>query len=270
VGLLLVLAGALFALFFILIAIIRTLRQSTKITFVELLLAFLAALLPLAGVIEGSMGDTPAPQPLRMATLMGAVLVVAGLVIALLELRREQKLKQSRGIFSVGIGALVVLATFTVPITSRQILLPALATVTPIDVAAIQITPTLAGPTHTATAVPSATATATPTMTRTPRPTGTATATLYVFVTSTPLPTSTLPSPCLALTKFNVNLRAKPEANATVEVTIPFDNTVSLYGRSEDSVWWYGEYEGKQGWLKAEFLSLTASCDKLPIQKTES
>ena len=57
-GLILVVAGALFALFFILIAIIRTLRHSTKITFVELLLAFLAALLPLAGVVEGSMGDT--------------------------------------------------------------------------------------------------------------------------------------------------------------------------------------------------------------------
>jgi hypothetical protein len=269
VGLLLVLAGALFALIFLLIAIIRTLSKSPKITFVELLLAFLAALLPLAGVIEGSMGDTPAPQPLRLAMLVGIVLVVAGIVIALLELRREQKLKQSRGVFSVGIGVLVMLATFTVPITSRQILLPALATVTPINVAALQTTPTLAGPTRTATTIPSATATPTPTITRTPRPTGTATATLYVFVTSTPLPTATLPSPCLALTKYNVNLRAQPDANATVETTIPFDNTVALYGHSEDSVWWYGEYDGKQGWMKAEFLSLTASCDKLPVKQSE-
>lgn len=268
-GLLLVLAGALFALFFILIAIIRTFRQSTKITFVELLLAFLAALLPLAGVIEGSMSDTPAPLPLRAGMIIGVVLVVMGIVIALLELRREQKLKQSRGIFSIGIGALMVLATFTVPITSRQILLPALATVTPINVAAIQITPTLTGPTHTATTTPSATYTPTPTMTRTPRPTGTATATLYVYVTSTALPTATLPSPCLALTKFNVNLRAKPEADAAIKVTIPFDNTISLYGHSEDSVWWYGEYQGKTGWIKAEFLSLTASCDTLPVKQSK-
>ncbi len=268
-GLLLVLAGALFALFFILIAIIRTLRNAIKITFVELLLAFLAALLPLAGVIEGSMGDIPEPQPLRLSILIGAVLVVVGLLVALLELRREQKLKQSRGIFSIGIGALVVLATFTVPITSQKILLPALATVTPIDVAALQTTPTLTGPTRTATPVPSATATRTPTMTRTPRPTGTATATLYVFVTSTPLPTVTLPSPCLALTKFNVNLRAKPEADAAVEMTIPFDNTIALYGHSEDSVWWYGDFQGKQGWVKAEFLSLTASCDTLPVKQVD-
>ncbi len=268
-GLLLVLAGALFALFFILIAILRTIRQSTKITFLELLLAFLAALLPLAGVIEGSMSDTPAPLPLRAGMITGVVLIVAGILTALLELRREQKLKQSRGIFSIGIGVLVVAATFTVPLTSRQILLPALATVTPINVAAIQTTPTLVGPTHTATIIPSATYTPTATITRTPRPTGTATATPYVFVTSTALPTATLPSPCLALTKFNVNLRAKPEADATVEVTIPFDNTISLYGHSEDLIWWYGEYQGKRGWIKAEFLSLTASCNNLPIQNTD-
>ncbi len=266
-GLLLVLAGALFALLFILIAIIRTFRHSTKITFLEMVLAFMAALLPLAGVIEGSMSDTPAPLPLRAGMITGVVLVVAGILIALLELRREQKLKQSRGIFSVGIGVLVVLATFTVPITSQQILLPALATVTPINVAAIGISPTLDGPTYTATAIPSATATPTATMTRTPRPTGTATATPYVFVTSTALPTLTLPSPCLALTKFNVNLRTKPESDAAVEATIPFDNTISLYGHSEDLVWWYGEYQGKQGWLKAEFLTLTASCDTLPVKQ---
>ena len=268
-GLLLVLAGALFALIFILIIIVRTIRKSTKITFLELLLAFLTALLPLAGVIYGSMGDTPAPEPLRVALIIGAILLVVGIVIALLELRREQKLKQSRGIFSIGIGVLVMLATFTVPLTSRQILLPALATITPINVAGIQTTPTQVGPTHTATAIPSATFTATPTMTRTPRPTGTATATRYVFVTSTPLPTATPPSPCLALTKFNVNLRAKPAADGTVVATIPFDNTISLYGHSEDLLWWYGEYQGKQGWLKAEFLTLTASCDKLPVKQSE-
>ena len=100
-GLLLVAAGAVFGLLFILIAIIRSIGKVPKISFFELLLAFLAALLPLAGVIEGSMSDVPAPQPLRVAMIIGAVLVVAGLLIVLLELRREQRLKQSRGIFSI-------------------------------------------------------------------------------------------------------------------------------------------------------------------------
>ena len=268
-SLLLVLIGALFALLFLCIALIRTFRKSPKITTWEGLLAWLAILSPLGGFISGSMGDTPEPEPLQAGIIVGAFVVIAGIIIALLEWRREQKLKQSRGIFSIGIGALVMLATFTVPLTSRQILLPALATITPINVAVIQTTPTQVGPTHTATAIPSATFTATPIMTRTPRPTGTATATPYVFVTSTPLPTATLPSPCLALTKFNVNLRAKPDANGTVVATIPFDNTISLYGHSEDLLWWYGEYQGKQGWLKAEFLTLTASCDALPVKQSE-
>ncbi len=266
-GLLLVLAGAVFALLFILIAVIRTLRNSSKITFVELLLAFLAALLPLAGVIEGSMGDTPAPLPLQAVLIIGGVLLVVGLLIALLELRREQRLKQSRGIFSFGIGLLLMVSTVTVPLTSRQILLPALATITPINIAQLQITSSPTGPTSTPTPIPTATNTPTPTQTRTPRPTGTATATRYVFVTSTPLPTATLPSPCLALTKYNVNLRVQPDENATIEQTIPYDNTLALYGHTEDSVWWYGEFEGKQGWLKAEFLTLTSSCDRLPVLK---
>lgn len=268
-GLLLVLAGGLFALPFIIIAIIKTITGSTKITFWELLLAFLTTLLPLAGAIVGSMGDTPEPAPLRLGRLLGVVLAGVGLVIALFELRREQKLKQSRGVFSIGIGALVALATFTVPLTSQKILLPALATVTPINIAAVQTTPTASGASHTPTLIPSATASPTPTITRTPRPTGTATATLFVFSTSTPLPTATLPAPCLALTKFNVNLRSKPDANAPVEVTIPFDNTIALYGHTEDSVWWYGDYNSQQGWIKAEFLTLTASCDKLPVKNPD-
>jgi hypothetical protein len=92
----------------------------------------------------------------------------------------------------------------------------------------------------------------------------TATATRYQFVTRTPLPTSTLPSPCLALANFNLNLRAQPEADAEVLATIPFNNTITLFGRSADSIWWYGEYEGNAGWVKGEFLALSTSCNVLP------
>lgn len=268
-GLLLVFAGALFALLFILVAVIRTLRKVTKITFVELLLIFLSVLLPLGGIIQGSMSDQPDPLPLQFGRLLGIALLVLGIVILLLELRRAEKLNHSRGVYAVGMGVLVFISTFTVPITSTQVLLPALATVTPINVAQIQTTPTSEGPTATVTLTATPTNTPTATYTRTPRPTGTATATPYVFVTSTPLPTATLPQPCLALTKFNVNLRAAPDENAAIEQTIPFDNTVALYGHSEDLVWWYAENEGKQGWLKAEFLSLTTSCDQLPVKEAE-
>lgn len=268
-GLLLVFAGALFALLFILVAVIRTLRKVTKITFVELLLVFLSVLLPLAGIIQGSMSDQPDPLPIQFGRLLGIALLPLGILIALLELRRPDKLNHSRGVYALGAGVLILMSTITVPLTSTQVLLPALATVTPINVAQIQTTPTQDGPTATATLTATTTSTPTPTATRTPRPTGTATATPFVFVTSTPPPTATLPQPCLALTRFNVNLRAAALEDAAIEATIPFDNTIALYGHSEDLVWWYGEYEGQQGWLKAEFLSLTSSCDRLPTLPTD-
>jgi uncharacterized protein YraI len=80
------------------------------------------------------------------------------------------------------------------------------------------------------------------------------------------MPTATLPNPCLALADYNVNLRAAPEGDANVLATIPYNNTITLYGRSADSSWWYGEYEGKTGWVKGEFVSPSSSCGSLPVK----
>lgn len=263
----LVVAGVVFSLLFILNALLNTLRQKVKIGFWELLLAFLAALLPLAGAVMAALDYPPQPLPLRAALLLGGGLLLGGLLLALLESRREQRLKNSRGILGAGIGFLLMVSTFSVPLTAEQLLLPALATVTPINVAAVQFTPTTFGPTSAPTTSPSATATPTLTITRTPRPTDTPSATRFVFVTRTPQPTASLPSPCLALALYNVNLRAEPSLDAVVKVTINFDNTIALFGRSENSEWWYGTYDGQDGWVKGEFLDLSVSCDKLPVQK---
>jgi uncharacterized protein YraI len=87
-------------------------------------------------------------------------------------------------------------------------------------------------------------------------------------VTRTPQPTPTLPNPCLALANYNVNLRAKPETDAEVLATIPYNSTVTLYGRNDDSSWWYGEYEGKAGWVKGEFIAVSDACNDLPEKST--
>ncbi len=102
------------------------------------------------------------------------------------------------------------------------------------------------------------------TETRTPRPSATVTPTRDLFSTRTPSPTPTLPSPCLLLPLYNVNVRETPALDAPLIITVPFETALNAYGRNEDASWWYVEYEGNAGWVKAEFVSATASCELLP------
>jgi hypothetical protein len=106
-----------------------------------------------------------------------------------------------------------------------------------------------------------------PTQTRTPRPTATATPTRELFSTRTPSPTPTLPSPCLLLPLYNVNLRETPALDAPLILTVPYETALNAYGRNEDTSWWYVEYEGSAGWVKAEYVSATSSCELLPVRR---
>jgi uncharacterized protein YgiM (DUF1202 family) len=119
----------------------------------------------------------------------------------------------------------------------------------------------------TATLIPTFTATepSTPTPTLTPSIVPTATPTRFHFQTRTPTPTPTEVTPCVALTKYNVNLRGEPSLDAQLLATLPFNTSVAVYGRTEDSGWWLTQYQGKRGWLKADYLTLTADCDALPV-----
>ncbi len=109
--------------------------------------------------------------------------------------------------------------------------------------------------------------TARPSATRTPRPTATATPTRDLFSTRTPSPTPTLSSPCLLLPVYNVNLRATPSLDAELLVTIPFETALNAYGQNADGSWWFVEYEGSAGWVKAEFVNATPSCSELPVRR---
>lgn len=132
------------------------------------------------------------------------------------------------------------------------------------------ITPTVITRTPTVTPSITRTPTSTPTVTpsRTPRPTDSPTPTRERFQSPTPTLTPTLPNPCLAVMNFNVNLRTQPDLeDSEVVTTIPFETVVAVYGRTEDSLWWFGEYEGQAGWLSAEFISLTPACDVLPVRR---
>lgn len=264
-------SGGLFGLLLILNGLLQATRRSAKIGFWHTLLAFLTALLPLIGVIRAAQFGTAVPLLERGALLIGGALIVSGLLTALIEVFRPERLKASRGILSIGAGALLIFTTLSVPGIAQNVLQPALATATPISIAAVRATATSApdgtaqpAASPTLTPIPSPTATLTATRAQ---PSPTPTATRFRFATRTPQPTPTLPTPCLALTRFNINLRAQPNLEAEVLLVIPFDTTVTLFGRNRDSSWWLAQYDGQTGWLKGEFLNVTASCAELPVRE---
>lgn len=255
--LLLLAAGGAFGLLFALNTLLQTFRRAPKIRFWHTLLAFLAALLPLAGLVAGVLNQADTALSIRVVLALAALLGVVGVLAALLELRRPERLKGSRGVLSLGVAALLGLATLTVPASAESLLM------TPTPFALPTITPTPPA-TATRTQSPTPTLTTTPTATRTPRPT--ATPTRPAFATRTPTPSPTQPTPCTAVTDFNLNLRAAPDRQAPVRLSIPFNTAVSLFGRSADSGWWYAVYEDTDGWLDGGFLTLDFDCAALPVR----
>lgn len=261
--LLLIAAGALFALLFILRAFVLALGRHIRPGFIDLLLGFLMALVPLVGLVMAGNQAQPPPFPFQVALALAGILGGLSLLVLLLELRRPERLKQSRGVFGLGVAALLAVISLMIPSLSQQVLLPVLATPTPVDVAALALTPR---PTALPTRTPPPTFTPLPTATPLPAQSPTPTATRVVLMTRTPTPTATLPTPCLALTLFNVNVRAEPSLESETLRTVDFDTTVPLFGQDRTGEWWFGEIDGEAGWLKGEFLQLSRTCADLPVR----
>jgi hypothetical protein len=400
VDLVLVAFGALFAVFYLLLAFIRTVRRTPEIARSDIALVFLVALVSLAGlIVSGQDGVTD--NLVEVAVLGIAItLAVFGVIFIISELFRPQRLRQSRGVLTLGLSMLLALSALLVPLAAAYFSLPprqqpvpvvnqtesdasaefyvvfsevvdiigdasglsqdevltaldngetvaqliatnngdieqvidditrvmqnflrSLAAQERVDplrasagIAGMEIvvryavnndlsTLQRAGRENTAATLPPegtarpsffafltasftpvgiaqtalpATDTPLPTITppptarasatRTPRPTATETATRERFVTRTPTPTPTLPSPCLAQMEYNVNLRAEAATESALLATIPFETVVNVFGRNEETTWWYVEYEGNAGWVSDEFVTVTSSCSKLPVR----
>lgn len=278
--LLLLAAGGLFALLFVLHALIHTIRRTERIGFWDTLLGFLVTLVPLAALLANAQSETP--LLLVQSAVLGIALVLLSLSVLIVigELRRPQRLRQSRGVFGVGAALLVIISTFTVPLVQSNFELAAQAgsaTPAPATVdrqlsaqpsAASDTTITATGaPTRTATSeLPTLGPSATPTLALT----STATATPTPSPTMTPTLTTSTPSPtlvdCQLVTNYNVNLRAAPDSAADVLLTIPFNTSVSAFGRNQDSTWWLVSYEGQTGWLSDNYVTGETSCLNLPAQ----
>jgi hypothetical protein len=269
-ALLLLAVGGFFALLYVLTAAIRTIRHTERIGFLDTLLAFLVTLVLLAALMVNAQSETPLPGVQTGVLAIGLVLLCLSGVIAVGERGRPQRLRQSRGVLGIGTSLLVIISTFTVPLVHSNFEQAAQAGVTtPTSAGGGQQsspqasdtnTPTRASTTASPTLAPSVTPSLVPTSTGTPTPAPTATR-----VPATPTPTPTLVD-CQLVTDYNVNLRAAPDSDADVLLTIPFNTSVSAFARSEDSTWWQVSYEGQTGWLSDDFVTGESSCLNLPVQ----
>lgn len=270
---LLIAAGMGFAALFALNNLLKTIFRRANVGFVDTLLAFLATLLPLVGLILGASENDDARLALGVLATGGA-LAAFSLIVLLLELFRPQRLKGSRGVMGVYSGLLIALGAFVVPI-SHDLLTPAVPTAIVEAVSAQGTEAVTAAPTHRASLVPSATDTATPKPTATPRPTNAASATpsrtAFRFSTRTPTPTPTLVAPCVASVQYNLRLRAAPDTDAETLLTIPYGTSIDVFGKGAPSGdqgarWWYTVYQDTEGWVDGQYMLVSTACDHLPLR----
>lgn len=118
-------------------------------------------------------------------------------------------------------------------------------------------------------------ATATPTAapvqleTNTPFPTATFEPTATIEPTEPPptktsLPTAT-PLPPVATTRIIVNVRAGPGAGFPLLGKLQRGVSMEILGKSEDSLWWQIDYEGKPGWIAADFTDVNGGIRGIPV-----
>lgn len=120
-GLLLLATGIFFAALFALNGLIRTMRRSTQITFSETLLAFLAVLLPVSALVEDNRSEAALDAVESMALWLAGGLLVFSLLLLLAELFRPQRLRASRGVFGLGMSAIIGLSALLIPYASIYI-----------------------------------------------------------------------------------------------------------------------------------------------------
>lgn len=120
-------------------------------------------------------------------------------------------------------------------------------------------TPT-AAPTRAAKAV-----LATPTVAATFTPEATDIPATDVPPTETPEPPTETPPPPIATTRLTVNVRAGPGAAFTLLGKLPRGASKPILAKSPDSQWWQIDFEGKAGWIAADFTDVRGGTSGVPV-----
>ncbi len=136
-GLLLFLVGATSALLLLINNVVRTVLRHKRIRWFELFLLFLTTTTLLVGLIVDNLSEARFDLQEQLTLLVVLPLVIAHLGITIAELLRPQRLRQSRGLMTLGSVVLLLLATFSLNIVSlliEQSSTPLVRLPTPINV----------------------------------------------------------------------------------------------------------------------------------------
>lgn len=288
---LLIVMGIVFSLLFVINSLLRAVQGREKVSFFETLLTFLALVFPLLALVTNNDSSSPLPLVDRAAIGLGVALIVVSVVTFIIERRKTARpLAQQRGVLGVGVGLLMVAATFVAPVAAKfqqPAHLPAAVSANAplnsgnVNVAAllnsptpVVVQPTALAPTQTLDIV-LLQMSATPT--RFPSPQPTPTNTPFIIATTTSGTSADVDqnveqvsessiAGCMAVVRQNVNLRSGAAATYDLLLTIPFSTTLNVSARNETSDWWFVSYQNQTGWVSGEFINLDANCDALPAR----
>lgn len=265
---LLVASGAL--LIYALLGVIQSLRGQGRSGCLSTILMTVTLAGFVIFVVQSAIASDPLSSAARFIALaIVSLLIFVGVILWFLERRGQNAtaMLYSRGVFSIGTGVILLVTYFLVPQIPNTILViptstPIVAAVTNPDASNAgnnNIVPTAIAVDVTATPLP----TATPTLTRTPLPSPSPTRTRRAYApptpTATPQDVAVLEN-CGATVTTNLNVRAEDTTDAEVVAIVPEGGYVNLTAKNLDGTWWKTDYNGVEGWLFSELLTLDPAC----------
>ncbi len=260
--------GGLIAVLLIGYAGARVLTRRTGMTVLHILLALLAIGLIFAALIRNHLAASGQPGADRLALTMAGLLMLAGIVVALLERRRQVNPNQASGLVVTGAGILLGVLILAAPATVTRMVTvqtPGFSTEStgqiPSGSDAEYPMVMLVTNTPRSESMPSAASEQQGeqrSFVLTPLPTR------YVPATPTTTPTPNLATGCLGTVQDNLNLRTGPGTGYERLTTIPHNTRLDIYAQNADASWLWIGYDETNGWVSAEYVALAAECDELP------
>lgn len=259
----LLLIGAALGFLYVARTILSARSDNRTPTFIDQIAVLgMVGVLALAIVLDNQIVNEQDTVELGVITL-GLVFAIFSLITLVLG-RRDGDANDARGFLGIGIGLIIILLAFAVPMLNQ-------AVPSPTEVAFALPTAINDGPPSSGSNLGSQRS-----INNSQR--------LQVAPTQTPLSLdTTIPSPvppdiyfftptptpeglaCEGVIQVDLNLRKYPSvAEGNIVGLAPQDKDVLITGRNEATSWYYIEFDIYEGWVDADFVEANEACETIP------